>query len=145
HARTENSLWGPGAIRVVFPRRRRGRSGREFDRLGDACVLLGALPLDLADHPRNVRLVQKTAWRLGVRILLESRPFHLPQRGDFGFLPTLLVDPASLSGHPRAHAATVDLDTGDVDGRLRRPLQLAALVRRGVTLALFQQLAADLL
>lgn len=80
-----------------------------------------------------------------MRIGLEGRPRHLPQRGDFGFLPAAIVDATTLPGRTRLQMSAIDFDARDLDRRLVRRLQFAMLLQRRIVLVLRQQLATDLL
>lgn len=84
-----------------------------------------------------------------MRIGLEGRPRHLPQRGDFGFLPAAIVDattrvPSGCS-RTRLHSSAIDLDARDLDRHLVRGLQFATLLQRRIVLALREQLVTNLL
>ena len=79
-----------------------------------------------------------------MRIGLERRPRHLPQRGDFGFLPGAIVNARTLLSLARLHSSSIDFNARDFDRRPVRGLQLAMLLQRGVVLALRQQLVTNL-
>lgn len=80
-----------------------------------------------------------------MRIGLEGRPRHLPQRGDFGFLPGAIVNATTLPGRARLHSSAIDFDARDLDRCLVRGLPFAMLLQRRVVPALRRQLVTDLL
>lgn len=81
-------------------------------------VSLAALRLNLADHFRNVLWIAEAARRFGMRIVVERRSRHLPQRGHFRFFPSLLVSSATLLGRACSYPSAIDFGTHDlVDDR----------------------------